>query len=112
MSNAPINMYGGRKLDADKPAMELLSPIAIEELTKVLAFGAKKYSANNWRSGLAWTRVIAAILRHTFAYLRGETHDPETGLSHMAHVLAEAMFLVEFEVTHPELDDRYKPLSK
>lgn len=102
---APIK---GIKHDDGKPQMDLLSAVAIIELSKVLTFGAKKYASHNWRNGLPYSRVIAAILRHTFAYLNGETNDPETGLSHMAHVLCEAMFLVEFEKTKPELDDRYK----
>lgn len=97
------------KKDAGKLPMELLSPVAMEELAKVLAFGAKKYSANGWRkSSPSFTRILAAVLRHTFSYLGGETHDPETGLSHMAHVMTEAMFLVELEKTKPQLDDRYK----
>lgn len=98
----------GKKFDGGKPRMELISPYAIEELAKVLTFGAKKYADRNWEQGFAWSRAIAAVLRHSFAYLRGETHDPETGLSHMAHVLCEAMFLVHFEKTHPSLDDRPK----
>lgn len=104
-------MSEGVKHDQDKPRMELISPTAIFELAKVLNFGAKKYAARNWEKGFAWTRAIAAILRHTWAYLGGETHDPETGLSHMAHVMCEAMFLVEFEKTHPELDDRPKKMT-
>lgn len=97
---------GGIKHDAEKPRTDLISPIAMIELAKVLTFGSKKYEARNWEKGLAYSRAIGAILRHTWAYLRGETNDPETGLSHMAHVLCEAMFLVHFETTKPEFDDR------
>jgi hypothetical protein len=50
-----------------------------------------------------------ALLRHTFKFIRGETYDEETGLHHMAHVMCNAMFLVNWSVTHPELDDRYRP---
>lgn len=103
-------MSEGVKHDQEKPKMELIAPSAIFALANVLTFGAKKYAARNWEKGMVWTRPIAAILRHTFAYLGGETHDPETGLSHMAHVMCEAMFLIEYEKTHPELDDR--PNSK
>jgi hypothetical protein len=99
-------MSGGIKHDGEKPRMDLISPIAIFALARVLTFGAKKYAARNWENGFTWCRPIAAILRHTFAYLMGETHDPETGESHMAHVMCEAMFLTHFEKTHPELDDR------
>jgi hypothetical protein len=99
---------GGLKFDGEKPRMDLISPIAAVALARVLTFGAKKYADNNWRKGIAWTRIVGAILRHAFAYLMGETNDPETGISHMAHIMCEAMFLIEFEQTHPELDDRYK----
>lgn len=98
----------GKKFDADKPRIELVSPLALTELAKVLTFGAKKYDANNWRKGIAWSRLIGATLRHVNAYNMGQTHDEETGLSHMAHAMCETMFLLEFEKTHPELDDRYR----
>lgn len=105
-------MSGGIKHDQEKPRMELMAPRAIFALAKVLTFGSKKYAARNWEKGILWSRCIAAILRHTFSYAMGETHDPETGLSHMAHVMCEAMFLIEFEHTHPELDDRPKQEGK
>lgn len=107
MESTGVKM-GGVKHDGEKPRMDLVSPVAAVELAKVLTFGAKKYAAHNWRKGIAYTRCIAAILRHTYAYLAGETLDPETGLSHMAHVMCEAMFLVEYENSRPEFDDRYK----
>lgn len=97
----------GVKYDSDKPNMSLLSSIAITELTKVLDFGAKKYSSHNWRKGISSTRLIAAALRHLFAYLGGETCDPETGLNHVAHAMCCCMFLLELVVTHPKLDDRF-----
>jgi hypothetical protein len=106
--NPATPQSGGVKHDGERPRMDLISPIAIVALAKVLTFGAKKYESRNWEKGIAWSRCIAAILRHTFAFLGGQTHDPETGINHMAHVLCNAQFLVEFEVTHPEFDDRPK----
>jgi len=97
---------GGVKHDGEKNPLDLLSPFAIEEVGKVLSFGKRKYSARNWEKGISFTRLLGAVLRHTFAYMRGETHDPETGLSHMAHVMCEAMFIIHFEHTKPEMDDR------
>lgn len=100
-------MSGGRKDDKEKVRLELISSHALIQLGSVLTFGAKKYADNNWRAGISYTRILGAILRHVFAYLGGETHDPETGLSHIAHAMCECMFLLEFEKTHPEMDDRY-----
>lgn len=102
------NDVGGRKADEAKDPLDLLSPIALTQMAKVMAFGAKKYNRDNWRKGIAFTRIIGAALRHTLAYLGGENKDPETGLSHVAHLACCAMFLLEYEVTHPNLDDRYK----
>jgi len=108
IGNTPEDMAkGGVKYDADKPRMDLLDSYAIEELAKVLAFGAKKYDAHNWRKGITKGRLIAAALRHLFAYLRGEDKDAETGLSHVAHAMCCCMFLLGLE-NRPELDDRWK----
>lgn len=95
-----------QKKDAGKVRMDLLDPYALEQLAQVLTFGAEKYEANGWRKGIAWMRTVGALLRHTFAFMQGQTYDPETGLHHMAHVMCNAMFLVNWSETHPELDDR------
>jgi len=88
--------------------MALISPIALEELAKVLTFGAKKYSANNWRQGFDWTRVLSAVQRHINDWAMGIDRDPETDLSHLAHAMCGIMFLLEFEGTGTGVDDRYK----
>ena len=98
---------GGTKYDSGKPRMDLLDTYAIEQLAKVLTFGAEKYAAHNWRQGLPKSRLIAAGLRHIFAYLRGEDTDPESGLSHIAHAMCCCMFLLGLE-HRVELDDRWK----
>lgn len=98
---------GGTKYDSGKPRMDLLDTCAIEQLAKVLTFGAEKYAAHNWRQGLPKSRLIAAGLRHIFAYLRGEDTDPESGLSHIAHAMCCCMFLLGLE-HRADLDDRWK----
>lgn len=99
----------GIKHDQGKPDMSLLSNIALLKVAEVMTFGKKKYSAHNWRGGFIWSRPLAAAARHLFAYIGGEDKDPETGLSHLAHCVCCLMFILEFENTHKELDDRYKP---
>lgn len=96
----------GTKYDAGKPRMDLLDAYAIEELAKVLTFGATKYEEHNWRKGIKVGRLIAAALRHLFSLLKGETNDPETGLSHAAHAMCCCMFLVWILKHKPEMDDR------
>lgn len=108
---SPIDLAGARagvKYDADKPRMDLLDADAIEELSHVLAFGAHKYAAHNWRKGITYGRLVAAALRHLFAILRGEDRDMETGLLHAAHAMCCCMFLVSLMKRRPDMDDRWK----
>lgn len=100
------------KYDTGKLPLDLLDPIALEGLAAVLAFGANKYAAHNWRSGFKYSRLIAAMMRHTFAILRGEYLDPESGLPHIDHVGCCWMFLSNMMKTRPDLDDLHKPNSQ
>jgi hypothetical protein len=97
------------KFDQDKLPLHLLSTEAMNQTAAVLAFGADKYAAHNWRKGFTWSRPLAAAMRHITAFNAGEDKDRESGLSHLAHAACCIMFLLEFEKTHKELDDRYKP---
>lgn len=95
------------KNDTDKIEMDLLDPLAIEGLAAVLTFGKRKYAAHNWRKGFAWMRLMAALLRHSFAIIRGEDNDPESGLPHIDHVGCCWMFLSNMMKTRKDLDDRF-----
>lgn len=96
------------KYDNEKPRMDLLDPVALEGLAKVLTFGAQKYAAHNWRKGIANSRLIAAMLRHLFAIMRGEDIDPESGLPHIDHLGCCWMFLSNNMKVRPEMDDRWR----
>lgn len=85
----------GRKYDTGKPDYTLLPWDAVEEIVKVLDFGARKYARDNWKHvDGAKTRYLAAAFRHMAAHNRGETCDPETGLSHLAHAGCCVLFLL------------------
>jgi len=99
---------GALKFDTDKLPLNLLSTEAMNQTAAVLKFGAQKYAEHNWRKGFTWSRPLAAAMRHLTAFNDGEDKDPESGLSHLAHAACCIMFLLEFEKTHKELDDRYK----
>lgn len=103
---------GGVKHDTEKASRPELLPLeALTEVSKVLAFGAKKYADNNWRGGFKFTRVLGATFRHLFAWATGENKDPETGLSHLAHAACNVLFLLTFELTGTGEDDRWKAKS-
>lgn len=102
---------GGLKYDGDKPPLELLSTSALNELGRVLGYGAEKYARNNWREGIVYSRLVSATMRHLLAFNDGEDLDPETGLSHVAHAMCSLMFLEELRRERPELDDRRQRLQ-
>lgn len=64
-----------------------------EAYSRVAEFGARKYSPWNWAAGLPRVQIIGSLLRHTWAYLRGEERDSETGLLHTDHILWNAVTL-------------------
>ena len=99
------------KFDTDKLPLDLLPFEALEEIALVLQHGAKKYNANNWRKGFIYSRPFAAILRHLFAYWKGEDLDQDSGLHHLAHAGCELLFLLSFIKTETGVDDRYKKES-
>jgi hypothetical protein len=87
----------GIKYDDSKPDYSLIPPRALNDLVKVLTFGAKKYDRHNWKKvENAEQRYFAAAQRHLWAVVRGETHDPESGEHHYAHALCCIMYLLEF----------------
>jgi hypothetical protein len=100
-------MSEGLKHDQGKVPLDLLDPLALDGLGRVLQFGAQKYAAHNWRGGISYSRLIAAALRHTFAIMRGEDLDPESGLPHVDHLGCCWMFLSNMMKTRADLDDRH-----
>ncbi|HKE56465.1 MAG TPA: dATP/dGTP diphosphohydrolase domain-containing protein [Pyrinomonadaceae bacterium] len=49
---------GGVKKDLGKLRWSLLPWDALEEVVKVLMFGASKYADRNWEKGMDWDRVF------------------------------------------------------
>ena len=99
---------GGVKYDAGKPRYDLIPPELLEETAIVLTYGAVKYSERNWEKGMAWHRPFGALMRHMWAWWRGESVDPETGFSHLAHAACCIAFLIAYERRRIGADDRPK----
>lgn len=96
----------GRKDDGGKARHDLIPPELPEAVAQVLAFGASKYGERNWEKGMSWGRPFAALMRHMWAWWRGESADPETGFSHLWHASCCLAFLVAFEQRQKGIDDR------
>jgi len=96
----------GRKDDANKLRYDLIPTGPLEKLVVVYTIGAQKYNDRNWEKGIAWGRIFAAMMRHAWAWWTGKAYDSVDGQHHLASVAWCAFALMEYETTHPELDDR------
>lgn len=103
---------GAVKHDGDKVRLDLLPPELVEGVGAVLTFGAHKYGARNWEKGMRWGRPFAALLRHLWAWWRGEEMDPETGMSHLWHAGCCLAFLIAYEQRQIGDDDRPKNIAE
>ena len=98
---------GAVRDSGSKPRMELISPFAMRRLGDWLRLGADRYADRNWEKGIPICRCVASLLRHTFAYLAGDTSE-----DHMAACMCNAMFILHYEemikrgVLPADLDDR------
>lgn len=92
--------------DAGKDAGFWLIPyVGLRELARTYKIGADKYQPRGWEKGMAWSRVVDPMFRHLFKWLGGEKYDQVDGQHHLAAVAWACFALMEFEETHPELDD-------
>lgn len=92
----------GRKL----ARYDLIPVRALELLAKHYGIGSKKYADRNWEAGYPWSWSFASLLRHAFAFWRGETLDPETGSPHLIAVAWHALALTTFSLRNLGTDDR------
>ncbi len=84
------------KQDAGKLRLDLIPPEAIRSLGEVLTFGLGTHDENGWLNLEGW-RVVASLKRHLLAWEEGEKADKDSGLSHLKHLLTNAMFLDTLE---------------
>lgn len=101
------------KFDDGKLPYDLWSIDALEATAEVLSLGAGKYKEWNWAkgNGLKYRRVFSALMRHLWAWWRGEDNDSEWGKSHLAHAMCCLMFLLHYEMNksrYKKSDDRPK----
>lgn len=94
----------GIKHDRGKPRVDLVPPRAILEVAKVLTDGVEEYGEHNWRQGIAYSRLYAAIQRHLLAFWKSEDVDG-SGHRALAHACTDIMMLMEMP---EEWDDRLR----
>ncbi len=78
---------------------------SLEGLSKVMEFGAKKYSRGNWKKGLDPHQTIDSLMRHLIKYCDGHVLDlnedgeadkDHSGLPHVDHISFNALALATF----------------
>lgn len=91
----PRPLPEGVKYDAGKPDWTLVPFEALAGVVRVMqkVIDAGKYPRDNWRRvENGEQRYKAGGMRHRFARLAGESHDPETGELHIDHELCCLIF--------------------
>jgi len=96
----------GVKYDNGKLRYDLIPVEALESIIKVYTMGAEKYADRNWEKGMSWGRVFGAVMRHAWAFWRGEEFDQESGLPHMAHAGWGCLALLHYAKYNKDKDDR------
>lgn len=90
----------GVKYDSGKPRPMLMQESLADSLletTKVLTYGANKYSDDNWKN-VEQRRYFDALYRHLNAHHRGELNDTESGLSHLAHAASNILIILQLQL--------------
>lgn len=94
---------------AKKPRMAAVPPIAIMALGTAMQTGADKYGLFNWRdTNVTATVFYNAMLRHLEQWYSGEQHASDTGVHHLAHLMAGAAIILDAEMNNVFIDDRPK----
>jgi hypothetical protein len=95
---------------AKKPATWSVMPRWVMlQVGRVMSVGAAKYSPFNYReSRIAASTYQDAMERHLQLWFDGEDNDDETGVSHLASVIASCALLMDAQATGKLDDDRQK----
>lgn len=93
-----VNEAGGKQSHTPY-RFDLIDPISMFELAKILASGAEKYGDWNWLM-LDVQSNLNHALQHIFAYLAGDAQD-----DHLGHALCRLMFAVRLDHAWREVPD-------
>jgi hypothetical protein len=95
------------KFGVRKPQLHAIPASSLLLLGQVMQLGEAKYGLTNWRHKTVSSSVYYdAAMRHLLSWLDGENADPESGVSHLAHVMACCAILLDAETVGNLNDDR------
>lgn len=106
VKNNIADLTTGVKFDEGKVQLSILSKESLEAEARVFEYGAKKYSKNNYKLGMDWSRLLDAALRHIINFNNKEDFDQESNLNHLWHAKACLAMLIYYYENKVGKDDR------
>lgn len=89
-----------------KAPLEYIPLRVLPGVSKVLEHGASKYGIRNWRKDpILESTYKASVLRHLMAWSEGEELDPDSGLSHLYHIIAGCMVVLDAQQEGTSMND-------
>ncbi len=96
--------------NAGKVAFSLVPFHLLTGCARILMWGSKKYAPWNWAKGGQWSTPMDCLLRHLFKWwFCGEEVDKESGEHHLDHAMCNLLFLIHYNKTHLDGDNRPDP---
>lgn len=90
-----------------KTPLGLIPAYSMDQTAWVHKHGSDKYGPYNWRdTGVCASTYINAIMRHLNAWRDGEDIDPESGITHLAHIACSCNILMDASNCNMLQDDR------
>ena len=87
----PKQLFGDRKAP-----LHLIPAAPLVEMSLALRNGAAKYGPFNWReTPVEVNTYVAAIWRHLLAFKEGEDEAQDSGVHHLAHVMASCAIVID-----------------
>jgi hypothetical protein len=97
-----------KKDKTNKPDLSLIPYCVEAQVAQAMQFGEAKYGRYNYLKGHDISTIIAAAKRHIGKYYEGEDNDQESGVSHIAHAMANLLMLLHQQEIGVLRDDRFK----
>lgn len=103
VTDNPKKAYGD-----PKPSIHTIPMAVMVEVAEVMRGGAGKYGVRNWRKQpIKASTYYSAIFRHLVQWYEDvESVDADSGRSHLAHIIANAMLVLDAEKHSTLIDDR------
>lgn len=89
-----------KKNDQGKLQWSLMPFEQLEDVVRVLMYGAEKYERDNWKKCDDINRYKDSLMRHVTAYIEGNKFDNGPGgdnLHHLAHAICNCLFILYFD---------------